>query len=163
MKLLISPCLLGIRTRWNEGCDEIKALVDLVRSGEAIFLCPEQIGGLSTPREPAEIEPGKSAVDVLNGKAKVLTIHGIDVTQQYVNGAQRILEFCQNVGVEAAILKSRSPSCGSQHIYDGTFSSTRIPGKGITSELLTQNGIKVYNETNYECFVPEVGGSEADG
>ena len=151
MKFLISPCLIGIKTRWNETCDEIEELTDLVRSGQAVFMCPEQIGGLPTPREPSETEPGKTAKDVLDGRAKVFTDTGKDVTREFVVGAERILEFCQEMGVEVAILKAHSPSCGSVKTYDGTFTETIIPGKGIAAELLEQNGIKVYNEKNYQA------------
>jgi uncharacterized protein YbbK (DUF523 family) len=151
MKIVISPCLIGIRTRWDESCDEIEELINLVKSGQAIFMCAEQLGGLTTPREPSEIEPGNTAADVLKGDAKILSITGKDVTEQFVVGAQRILKFCQEMGVEIAILKSDSPSCGSERTYDGTFTSTTIPGKGITGELLEQNGIKVYNEKNFRA------------
>jgi uncharacterized protein YbbK (DUF523 family) len=147
--IIISPCLIGIRTRWNESCDEIEVLINLVKSGQAVFLCPEQLGGLTTPREPAEIETGKTAVDVLKGEAQVLFKSGQDATEQFVVGAHRILEFCQKMGVEIAILKSYSPSCGSTQTYDGSFTHTIIAGKGITAELLEQNGIKVYNEKNF--------------
>ncbi len=149
MKILISPCLIGIRTRWDESCEQVDELIDRVKSGQAVFLCPEQIGGLPTPREPAEIESGYTARDVLNGEARVLTVTGKDVTGQFVTGAQRILEFCQEMGVETAILKSGSPSCGSLQTYDGTFTDTTIAGRGTTAELLEQNGIKVYNEENF--------------
>ncbi|MGW8224262.1 MAG: DUF523 domain-containing protein [Anaerolineales bacterium] len=152
VKILISPCLIGIRTRWDEDCEEIEELTNLVKSGQAVFLCPEQLGGLTTPREPAETERGKTAKDVLNGDARVLTITGKNVTDQFVAGAYRILEFCQKMGVEVAILKSDSPSCGSKRTYDGTFTDTKIAGKGITAELLEQNGIKVYNEKNFRTM-----------
>jgi uncharacterized protein YbbK (DUF523 family) len=150
MKILISPCLLGIRTRWDESCEEIEELINLVKSGQAVFLCPEQLGGLTTPREPAETETGKTAKDVLDGDARVLTITWKDVTDQFVIGAQRILELCQRLSIEVAILKSDSPSCGSQQTYDGSFTDTKIAGRGITAELLEQNGIKVYNEKNFQ-------------
>jgi uncharacterized protein YbbK (DUF523 family) len=88
-------------------------------------------------------------MDVLMGDARVLTITGKDVTEQFVAGAQRILEFCQRLNIEVAIMKSDSPSCGSKRTYDGTFTDTKIVGKGITAELLEQNGIKVYNEKNF--------------
>ncbi len=149
MKIVISPCLVGIRTRWDESCDEHEELVNLVKSGQAVFMCAEQLGGMTTPREPSEIEPGMTAADVLNGDAKVFSSTGKDVTEQFVVGAQRILKFCQEAGIEIAILKSTSPSCGSERTYDGTFTETIIPGKGITAELLAQNGIKVYNEKNF--------------
>ena len=153
MKIVISPCLIGIRTRWDESCDEVEELIDRVRSGQAVFMCAEQLGGMTTPREPSEIEPGNTAEDVLKGDAKVLSNTGKDVTEQFVVGAQRILKFCQENGVEIAILKSYSPSCGSERTYDGTFTETIIPGKGITAELLEQNEIKVYNEKNFRASV----------
>jgi uncharacterized protein YbbK (DUF523 family) len=149
MKILISPCLIGIRTRWDESCEEIEELINLVKSGQAVFLCPEQLGGLTTPREPAETEIGKTAKDVLKGEAKVLTRTEKDVTEHFVIGAHRILRFCQEMGVEVAILKSDSPACGSKRTYDGSFTGTRIAGKGITAELLEQNGIKVCNQKNF--------------
>ena len=153
VKILTSSCLIGICTRWNESCDEIEELINLVKSGQAVFLCPEQLGGMTTPREPAEIERGKTAKDVLKGEAKVLTKTGKDVTEQFVVGARRTLEFCQEMGVEIAILKSDSPSCGSNQTFDGSFTGTKIPGKGITGALLEQNGIKVYNEKNFRASV----------
>jgi uncharacterized protein YbbK (DUF523 family) len=149
VNILISPCLIGVRTRWDESCDEIEELIDLVKSGQAVFLCPEQLGGLATPREPSEIETGATAKDVLKGEAKVLTKTGKDVTEQWVVGAQRTLEFCQQMGIEVAILKSGSPSCGSVQTCDGSFTGTKIAGKGTTAELLEQNGIIVYNEKNF--------------
>ena len=151
VKILVSTCLVGINSQWNEGSAKVDDVVELVKSGKAVFLCPEQLGGLSTPRDPAEIEAGKTAKDVLEGKGKVITRTGTDVTKQYVSGAQRLLAFCQEIGIETAILKAGSPSCGSRETYDGTFSNTMRPGKGITAELLDQNGIEVYNEEN----VPE--------
>lgn len=149
VKILISTCLLGVNTQWDEDCKRIDGLIGLVESGKAVFLCPEQLGGLPTPREPAEIEKGKTAEDVLEGEGKVLTKSGKDVTKQFVLGAQRILAFCQEIGIETAILFAGSPSCGSKQTYDGTFSGTKRPGRGITAELLEQNGIKVYNEDNF--------------
>ena len=151
VKILVSTCLVGINSQWNEGSAKVDDVVELVKSGKAVFLCPEQLGGLSTPRDPAEIEAGKTAKDVLEGKGKVITRTGTDVTKQYVSGAQRLLAFCQEIGIETAILKAGSPSCGSRETYDGTFSNTMRPGKGTAAELLDQNGIDVYNEEN----VPE--------
>jgi uncharacterized protein YbbK (DUF523 family) len=147
-KVLVSACLVGVHTQWNGECSKNDDIVALVRSGRAVFLCPEQLGGLTTPREPSEIEPGKTATDVLAGSAKVVARTGQDVTGQFVGGAQEVLAFCQAFGIETAILKARSPSCGSSRTYDGTFSETTRPGRGITAELLEQNGIVVYSEEN---------------
>jgi uncharacterized protein YbbK (DUF523 family) len=149
VKVLVSACLVGIHTQWNGGSNPIDELVEWVQSGRAVFLCPEQLGGLTTPREPAEIEPGKTAQEVLAGKARVLTNTGRDVTQQYVTGARETLAFCVQAGIETAILAARSPSCGSRERYDGTHSGTLRPGRGVTAELLAQNGIRVYNQADY--------------
>ena len=149
MRILLSTCLVGVHAQWDGGSSKVDDLVELVKSGRAVFLCPEQLGGLTTPREPAEIEPGKTARDVLEGRAKVITITGQDVTEQFVAGAQRVLAFCQDVGIETAILSAASPSCGSRQTYDGTHSGTLRPGKGVTAELLAQNGINVYNQVDY--------------
>jgi uncharacterized protein YbbK (DUF523 family) len=147
--ILVSTCLVGVRTGWNGEHNRAGDIVDLVKAGKAVFLCPEQLGGLTTPREPSEIEPGKTAADVLAGDARVLAISGRDVTEQFVRGAQEVLAFCQEMGIRTAILKASSPSCGSQKTYDGTHSGTLRPGRGITAELLVQNGIAVYNEHDY--------------
>lgn len=112
-------------------------------------MCPEQTGGLSTPREPSEVEPGKTAKDVLNGAGRVLTKSGKDLTKEYINGAKEVLELCKNLSIKIAVLKAKSPSCGSVLVYDGTFTETKISGKGVTAELLEQNGIKVYSEDNF--------------
>ena len=149
VQILVSSCLLGINTRWDGGSMRDDRLVALVKLGRAVFLCPEQTGGLSTPREPSEIEPGKTAADVLTGSAKVVSKSGKDVTGEFVSGAQQILAFCQDTGITTAILKARSPSCGSQQTYDGTFEGTLRSGTGIAAELLAQNGFRVYNEENY--------------
>jgi uncharacterized protein YbbK (DUF523 family) len=147
-QVLVSACLVGVHTRWDGGTNKVDDLVEWVKAGRAFFLCPEQLGGLTTPREPAEIEPGKSAEDVLAGQARVITNTGRDVTEQYVRGAREALALCQELGTERAILAARSPSCGSRETYDGTHSGTLRPGRGITAELLAQNGIQVYNEVN---------------
>ena len=147
--ILVSACLVGIKTMWNGECNRDVQVVELVKSGRAVFLCPEQLGGLTTPRDPSEIEPGKTAKDVLDGKATIITPTGRDVTAQFVRGAQETLAFCQAFGIKTAILNATSPSCGSQVTYDGTHSETLRPGKGVTAELLDQNGIKVYNQESY--------------
>ena len=154
MKILVSACLVGVHTQWNGETNPIDGVVELVRSGQALFLCPEQLGGLTTPRESAEIEPGKSAQDVLAGNAKVVTNTGQDVTEQYLRGAREVLAFCQAFGIKSAILAARSPSCGSRERYDGTHSGTIRPGRGVTAELLEQNGIRVYNQDNYGSSSP---------
>ena len=150
VKILLSTCLVGIHSQYNGESNRIDDLVELVKAGRAVLLCPEQLGGLTTPREPAEIEPGKTAADVLAGEGKVVTITGQDVTGQYVRGAQEVLAFCQEIGIETAVMAATSPSCGSQQTYDGTHSGTLRTGRGVTAELLVQNGIRVYSQRDYQ-------------
>ncbi len=148
-KILISSCLLGMNTRYDGKSKTIDDLVHLVKTGKAIFVCPEQLGGFSTPRDPAEIEPGKTATDVLAGQGKVITKAGEDITAQFIQAAKQTLELCKKFGIRAAVLHANSPTCGSQKVYDGSFTGNTIIGRGITAELLSQNGIKVFDETNY--------------
>jgi uncharacterized protein YbbK (DUF523 family) len=147
-KLLISACLLGQKVRYD-GKDNLQTharLQAMVAAGDIISICPEMVGGLSTPREPAEIEPGASALDVIQGNARIMTINHIDVTAEYLAGAYKALQLAQQHHVRVAILKARSPSCGSQQVYDGSFSRTLIPGMGVTAALLQQHGIQVFDE-----------------
>jgi uncharacterized protein YbbK (DUF523 family) len=108
-------------------------------------VCPEVDGGLGTPRPPAEILGGDGG-DVLAGRARVITADGRDVTAAYLSGARRALETARRVGAERAILKSRSPSCGSDSIYDGSFAGRTRAGEGVTAALLRANGIQVSTE-----------------
>lgn len=112
---------------------------------DCIGLCPEVEGGLSIPREAAEIIGG-SGEQVLKGLAKVKTKSGKDVTQEFISGARKALDLCQKLGIDKAILAKNSPSCGVNKIYDGSFSKSKIPGMGVCAALLNKNGIKV-NET----------------
>lgn len=148
-KILISACLVGLNTRFNGGNKKDENLARLSKQSHVVFTCPEQLGGLPTPREPAEIEFGKSARDVFEGNGKVFSISGIDQTKEYLNAANKTLAFCKENGVSIAILKLKSPSCGSQKIYDGSFTGNVIDGEGLVTYLLEKNNIKVYNEDNY--------------
>ncbi len=150
-RILVSACLLGEPTRYDGGQIKIDhpKIEQWLQEGRLISFCPEMEGGLPTPRPPAEIIGG-DGVNVLNGEAKVLDIHAIDVTKPYRLGAQNAWQVAQVNGVRLAILKARSPSCGNTTIYDGTFSSTLKPGKGVTAALLERNGIRVFNEEEIE-------------
>ncbi len=110
-----------------------------------MLVCPEEDGGLGTPRPPAEIVGGDGHA-VLEGRARVLTRSGRDVTDAYVRGAEIALEAARREGAETAILKARSPSCGKGCIYDGTFSRTAASGDGVTAALLARDGITVLTE-----------------
>ncbi|MGI6082235.1 MAG: DUF523 domain-containing protein [Limnochordia bacterium] len=137
-KTLVSACLLGYACRYDGGhCRRRDLDVD---SAELIPFCPEQAGGLPTPREPAEIVGGDGEA-VLAGSAHVRTQGGMNVTEQYLRGAQAALKLCQELGIKRAVLKARSPSCGVRAIYDGTFSGATRPGAGVTAALLRRHGI----------------------
>lgn len=139
MKLLISACLLGCRCRYD-GASKTHPLVDQLAAHHTLVpVCPEQLGGLATPRPPAE-----------RRGALVVTREGGDVTEQYRRGAEEALKLCRALGCQAAVLKERSPSCGHGAIYDGTFSGTLVPGDGVTAELLAAQDIPVYGESQIE-------------
>ena len=145
MKTLISACLLGVRCRYDGGHSRDVAVIkqhETEPSISIISICPEELGGLSTPRPPAEIVGGDGA-DVLAGTAKVITAAGEDVTDAYLRGAHQTLGIAQSHGATRVILKARSPSCGCGNIYDGTFSGTLKAGDGVTAALLKQHGIAV--------------------
>jgi uncharacterized protein YbbK (DUF523 family) len=110
-----------------------------------VLVCPEEEGGLGTPRPRAEIVDGDGR-DVLEGRARVVTEAGMDVTEAYLAGARSALDAAQEAGAMTAILKARSPSCGKGVVYDGTFSGTQRAGIGVTAALLEANGIKVLND-----------------
>jgi len=120
-------------------------VVELGSKETLIPVCPEQLGGCPTPRVPSEILDGDGA-DVLDGKSRVMTKNGEDVTEHFIKGAQEVLNIARTMGVKKAILKARSPSCGFCSIYDGTFSGKTKKGNGVTSELLIRNGISVLSE-----------------
>lgn len=139
--ILISACLAGINCKYNGGNNSNDKIIELVKKGDAILVCPEQLGGLKTPRTPAEIK-------IIDGVRKVITKDGVDVTPEYMKGAIEVLELAKKFNITKAILKSKSPSCGCGKIYDGNFSSNLIDGNGMTTELLLQNGIEVITEND---------------
>lgn len=137
-KVLVSACLGGLRCRYDGKHSKTELPVDK----DIILFCPEQSGGLPTPREPAEIVGGTGA-DVIAGRARVISCSGKDVTHEYMIGAREALHTCQKQGINHAILKQRSPSCGVTAIYDGTFGGRLIPGEGVTAALLKRHSITV--------------------
>jgi len=137
--LLVSACLAGFPCRYDGKCKPDPQIVELVRQGKALPVCPETLGGLPTPRLPAELTA--SGEDVLLGKGHARTQSGTDVTQMFIRGAQETLALCRLYNIRHAILKSKSPSCGQGRIYDGSFSGTLTCGDGVTTALLKQNGI----------------------
>ena len=132
---LVSACLVGINCKYDGGNNYNEKVLELVKTGKAIPVCPEQLGGLTTPRKPSEIV-----------NDKVVMNNGEDVTSNFKRGAEEVLELCKKLNVTKVILKSGSPSCGCGTIYDGTFTGTKVPGNGITTSLLLKNGIEVITE-----------------
>ncbi len=142
---LVSACLLGMPTAYDGEGRPVEWLIERAARGEVVPICPEVAGGLPVPRPPAEIVGG-SGEDVLDGRARVVTIDGRDVTEAYLRGAEAALATARRLGIRKAILKSHSPSCGCRFIYDGTHSGRLIPGQGVTAALLRQQGIEVVSE-----------------
>lgn len=140
--MLVSACLLGINCKYSGGNNKNDKVCELAKKRHVVPVCPEQLGGLSTPRLECEI------VEDEHGR-NVLRKDGRDMTEQFILGAEETLKLALLLGEKEAILKSRSPSCGVHTIYDGTFSGKIIEGQGITAELLKKNGIMVYDESNY--------------
>jgi uncharacterized protein YbbK (DUF523 family) len=143
---VVSACLAGCECRYDQRSCLQEEIDQLLREGKAIPVCPEQLGGLPTPRNPAEIVGG-DGFDVLDGKARVIDNQGNDVTGHFLAGARQALRLAQTVGATSAILKENSPSCGSSRVYDGTFSGNKKPGVGVTAALFIRNGIQVKSET----------------
>lgn len=139
MRILISACLLGVPCRYDGASKPHPLAAALAERHHLVPVCPEQLGGLPTPRPPAERRDGR-----------VVTKEDRDVTEHYRRGAESALALCRLLGCQAAVLKERSPSCGRGEIYDGTFTGTRVPGDGVTAELLTAHGIAVYGESQIE-------------
>lgn len=142
---LCSACLLGIKCRYDGKSKPNEKVLALSKKEVLIPICPEQFGGQSTPRPNAEIKDG-DGLTVLDKKAKVVESNGNDVTHSFIDGAEEVLKLAKLFNMKEAILKQRSPSCGSGQIYDGTFSKTLIKGDGVTTALLKRNGIKVISE-----------------
>lgn len=142
---LVSACLIGIKCRYDGKSNLNRKCLKLFKKGELIPVCPEQLGGLPTPRSPQQIQKG-TGEDVLKGKCKVKNKIGKNVTKKFIKGAKETLKIAKALDAKKAILKARSPSCGCGEIYDGTFSGKLIKGNGVTTALLKRNKIKVYTE-----------------
>jgi len=132
---LVSACLAGLNVRYDGKSKANEKIIRLVREGKAIPVCPEQLAGFSTPREPMEIRNGR-----------VFTKSGKDVTEQMQKGAEETLKIARLVNATEIIFKSKSPSCGKGLVYDGSFSGKLAKGNGIATELLEKNGFRVVAE-----------------
>ena len=161
-KILISACLLGQRVRYDgDGARSgHELLARWEREGRLVPICPEVAGGLPVPRPPAELRGGDGG-DVLAGSAQVVTAAGADVSPFFRSGAQAALALAERHGIRVAVLKERSPSCGSRFVYDGSFSRTRVPGQGVTAALLREHGIRVFSEEELESAAAYMAEAEA--
>lgn len=140
--ILVSACLTGLNCKYNGKNNYNEKIFDLVKEGKAIPICPETLGGLTTPRTPSEIK-------YINGERRVITKEGIDVTKEYERGAEEVLNLAKKLNVTRVILKDRSPACGKGEIYDGTFTGTLTTGNGILTDLLIKNNIEVISLEEY--------------
>lgn len=140
--ILVSACLLGIDCKYSGDNNLNIELMKFLKDKNYIPICPEQLGGLKTPRKPAEIIGNK-----------IITNEGNDVTENFIKGAEESLKISKIFNSKIAILKERSPSCGSNLIYDGTFKGKKIKGEGITTKLLRENGIEVYSEESFKDLI----------
>ncbi|MFA9398092.1 MAG: DUF523 domain-containing protein [Clostridiaceae bacterium] len=143
--ILVSACLCNINCKYSGGNNKNEKVLELFKQGRVIPVCPEQLGGLETPRDCCEIHGGEGK-DVLNNKAKVLTNKGADVSEKFKKGAYETLKIAKELeksDVEYFILQSRSPSCGLGEIYDGNFNGEFKKGNGVAAQLLIDNGYKV--------------------
>lgn len=148
VRFVVSACLIGKHCFFDgrAGCNQ--QVKELYAKGEAIALCPEELGGLKTPRPPAEIVGG-TGNDVLAGRAFAFNKEGKDVSINYIRGSRAFLQLASDYGISQAILKARSPCCGKGMIYDGTFTHSLRNGSGVTASLLLKNGFEVFSDEEY--------------
>jgi uncharacterized protein YbbK (DUF523 family) len=143
---IVSACLAGIKCRYDGNSSDNEIVMNLIKEGKAIAVCPELLGGLKTPRPACEVNIGN------DGKRHVTSKEGQDFTKEFAKGARKTLEVAKKEGVTKAILKSKSPSCGCGLIHDGTFTGAMISGNGLTADLLIKSGIAVYTDKQIEAL-----------
>ncbi len=141
MKILVSACLLGVKCRYDGGCQTDENVLKLAEKHELIPVCPELFGGLGFPRPPVEIRDDGA-----------VTRDETDVTEAFTLGAEETLRLARLLGCRCAVMKERSPSCGFGEIYDGTFSDRLTKGSGLTAALLDKNGIRVIGESDLSAL-----------
>lgn len=155
MKVGISACLLGKECTYKGSSNKIKHICKLTKDIEFIEICPEVMGGLSIPRSPSEI----TSLNPLT----VTNSDGNDVTKEYVEGARLSLERLKQSDVSVVLLKHRSPSCGCDGIYDGSFSHVVVDGQGVCAKLLSDNGMILFHEEKMSEFLKYIGKEEDYG
>jgi len=142
VRILVSQCLLGIDCRYDGGNNDCPQLVGLMDRCELIPVCPEVLGGMTTPRLPSERLAGR-----------VVDREGGDVTAAFERGAKQAVKLAKLYGVKYAVLKQSSPSCGTRTVYDGSFSGNKIPGMGVTAKMLEDEGIRLFDEKSVDALV----------
>lgn len=144
MNILVSRCLLGEPCRYDGRSVPVPELEKLRQAGHVLIpVCPEVLGGLPTPRSPAERQPD----------GRVVNRAGEDVTAAYLEGAGRTLALAREAGCTLAVLKAKSPSCGCRGIYDGSFTGRLVPGQGVAARLLEESGVRVVDETELDSLL----------
>lgn len=143
--MIVSACLVGVDCKYSGGNNYNDKVKEFLKDKQYIIICPEQLGGLTTPRKPSEIDKigGK---EVLKGKSKVINCDNEDVTENFIKGAKESLKIAKMFNCKKALLKEGSPSCGCNLIYDGTFTGQKISGMGVTAALFNENNIEVFSE-----------------
>ena len=141
MNILVSACLIGEACRYDGKSQPCEKVMALAAACNLVPVCPEQLGGLPTPRIPSEVQPD----------GRVVNREGVDCTQAFVKGAQAAVSIARDCGCTCAILKSRSPSCGVKEVYDGTFTGTIVPGQGKAASALSQAGSMLADQTDFEA------------
>lgn len=144
--LLVSACLVGINCRYDGSNILNEDLLKKIKTEDFVPVCPEQLGGLPTPRPRTSINNG-TGEDIIIGKAKVLDINGNDVTKEFLKGAQEALKIAKLLGVKTAVLKENSPSCG-VNFTNSEFK--KVKGIGVLTALLKSEGIKIFSEKNFK-------------
>lgn len=140
-KIIVSACLAGVKCRYDGKDNLVPEIRQMVLDGKAIALCPEELGGLPTPRIPCEIVNRKNF--------RIVNRENINCSHEFKSGANKVVEIAKILDAKLAILKANSPSCGFGEIYDGTFSGKLCKGNGITAEILHQQNLKILNEENF--------------
>ena len=135
IEYVVSACLAGCKCRYDGKDNLCPKVKQLVEEGRAVTVCPEVMGGMTTPRIPSERKDGK-----------IVNSIGEDNTSYFIKGVEKSIEIVKEHNIKKAILKAKSPSCGNKYIYDGTFSKTLVEGKGLLAEKLSEIGVEIYDE-----------------
>lgn len=143
--IIVSACLIGVNCKYNGENNYNDKVKEFLKNKQYIPICPEQLGGLTTPRNPSEID-NMGGQEVLKGNSKVISCKNEDVTDNFIKGAKESLKIAKLFDCKQALLKEGSPSCGCNFIYDGTFKGNKISGMGVTAALFNANNIEVFSE-----------------